>query len=68
MILLSRVVTKLGTLSEVNPRIMESLFVTDLAYLQEFYRQINEQGNAKVKVTCPKCEHEFEAELASPGE
>ena len=68
MILLSRVVTKLGTLSEVNPRIMESLFVTDLAYLQEFYRQINEQGNAKVKVTCPKCEYEFEAELAGPGE
>ena len=68
MILLSRVVTKLGTLSEVNPRIIESLFVTDLAYLQEFYRRINEQGNTKVKVTCPKYEHEFEAELAGPGE
>ncbi len=68
MILLSRVLTKLGTLSEVNPRIIESLFVTDLAYLQEFYRRINEQGNTKVQVTCPECEHEFEAELASPGE
>ncbi len=68
MILLSRVVTKLGTLTDVNPRIIESLFVTDLAYLQEFYRRINEQGNTKIKVTCPKCEHEFEAELAGPGE
>jgi len=68
IILLSRVITKLGSLADVNPRIIESLFVTDLAYLQEFYRRINEQGNTKVKVTCPKCEHQFEAELASPGE
>lgn len=68
IILLSRVITKLGSLPDVNPRIIESLFVADLAYLQEFYRHINEQGNTKVKVICPKCEHQFEAELASPGE
>ena len=68
MILLSRVITKLGDVPDVNPRVMENLFVTDLAYLQEFYRQINEQGNARVKVACPKCEHEFEAELAGSGE
>lgn len=68
MILLSRVINKLGTLPDVNPRIIESLFVTDLAYLQEFYRRINEQGGTKMKVTCSKCEHEFEVELAGPGE
>ena len=68
VILLSRVVTKLGSLSDVNPRIIEGLFVTDLAYLQELYRRVNEQGNSKVKVTCPKCEHQFEAELSGPGE
>jgi hypothetical protein len=67
VILFSRVVTKLGSLTDVNPRIIESLFVTDLSYLQEFYRQINENGNAKVKVSCPKCEHQFETELVSPG-
>jgi hypothetical protein len=67
IVLLSRVVTKLGSLPDVNPRIIEGLFVTDLAYLQEFYRRINEQGNSKVKAVCPKCEHQFEAELAGPG-
>jgi len=67
IILLSRVVAKLGSLPDVNPRVIESLFVTDMAYLQEFYRRINENGTAKVKVICPKCEHQFEAELASPG-
>jgi hypothetical protein len=68
VILLSRVVTKLGSLPDVNPRIIENLFVTDLSYLQDFYRRINEQGNAKIEVTCPKCEQQFEAELAGPGE
>jgi hypothetical protein len=68
MILLSRVVTKLGTLPDINPRIIENLFVTDLAYLQEFYRQINEQGTFRAKVTCPNCEHQFEAELSVSGE
>ena len=68
MILLSRVVTKLGSLSDINPRIMEGLFVTDLSYLQEFYRRINEQGNSRVKAVCPKCENEFEVEIAGPGE
>jgi hypothetical protein len=68
VILLSRVISKLGSLSEVNPRIIESLFVTDLSYLQEFYRHINENGNSRLKMTCPKCEHEFEQELANPGE
>ncbi len=68
IILLSRVVTKLGSLPDVNPRVVESLFVTDLAYLQDFYRRINEQGNSKMKVKCPKCEEQFEVELANPGE
>lgn len=68
VILLSRVITRLGSLPDVNPKIIEGLFVTDLAYLQELYRRINEQGNSKVKVTCPKCEQQFEAELAGPGE
>ncbi len=67
IILLSRVVTKLGSLPDVNPRVIENLFVADLAYLQEFYRRINEQGNSKIKVVCPKCENHFETELASPG-
>ncbi len=67
IILLSRVVTKLGRLTDVNPKVIEGLFVSDLAYLQELYGRINAQGNSKIKVSCPKCEHHFEAEIANPG-
>lgn len=63
IILLSRVVTKLGEITTVNPRVIEELFASDLAYLQEFYTQINGDGTTSIKARCPKCEHEFEVEL-----
>jgi hypothetical protein len=42
VVILSRVITKLGALDEVTPAIVENLFACDLSYLQQFYRQINE--------------------------
>ena len=62
IILLSRVITKLGSMSSVNPSIIESMFSTDLAYLQDFYRRINEEGTAMVSATCPECAHKFEVD------
>ncbi len=59
VILLSRVVTKLGDLRDINPGIVENLFSADLAYLQDLYRRINSAGDTRAKVTCPECEHEF---------
>jgi len=41
VIVLSRVVTELGSVSQVTPKTIESLFVADLAYLQDFYRAVN---------------------------
>jgi len=35
VILLSRVVTKIGSIPAVNPRVIEELFASDLGYLQE---------------------------------
>jgi hypothetical protein len=66
VILLSRVI-KIGDLS-VNPEVIENLFASDLSFLQDFYRRINENGAGKIKTTCPKCEHKFEVEVESPGE
>lgn len=60
VILLSRVVTKLGDLTTVDTKVIERLFTADLAYLQSFYQQINEMDAPKVQTSCPKCEHEFE--------
>ena len=67
IIILSRVITKLGDLASINPRIIENLFASDITYLQEFYSKINGDGIVKVKAVCPKCEHEFEVDI-QPGE
>jgi len=68
IILLSRVITKLGTLEDVNPRIIEGLFVEDLAYLQEFYRRINGGEELMLKRKCPHCGEEVEVGFGPPGE
>ena len=67
IILLSRVVTRLGELEAINPKVIESLYAADLAYLQEFYNRINRNGKASVHASCPKCETEFEVELNAMG-
>jgi len=65
IILLSRVITQLGSLKMINPSIIENLFSSDLAYLQEFYRKINEEGTAQIKATCPACKNEFEVDMGT---
>ena len=65
IILLSRVLVKLGTLRSVTPHIVEEFFSSDLAYLQEFYRKVNEEGTSTIKVSCPACKHEFEVDMGT---
>lgn len=67
VVLLSRVITRLGTLTDVNTGVIERMFSSDLAYLQDFYRHINENGRPVVPATCPACGTQFEAEIAAPG-
>jgi hypothetical protein len=42
VMILSRVITQLGAVDEMTPRVIEQFFACDLNYLQKFYRQINE--------------------------
>jgi hypothetical protein len=67
IILLARVIVKLGTLEYINPKTIEGLFAADLAYLQEFYRRINENGHNRVQTQCPHCEQKFEVEISNLG-
>ncbi len=67
IILLARVITRLGTLDQVTPKMIEGLFAADLAYLQELYNRINISGNARLVVTCPHCEGKFEVEVNDLG-
>jgi hypothetical protein len=68
IILLSRVITRLGDVTHINPKVIEGLFSADLGFLQDFYRRINENGNGHVGVTCPQCDARFEVEMSVPGE
>jgi hypothetical protein len=67
VILLAQVITRLGTLPRVTPETVEQLYAADLAYLQDFYRQINEVEGQQVLVVCPNCGHEFEEEIPLLG-
>lgn len=68
VILLSRVVTKLGGITNITPKTIEGLFSSDLSFLQDFYQRINMNGSAAISAVCPKCEHQFEMESAGQGE
>ena len=68
IILLSRVITRLGSVPDVTPRVVEGLFAADLAYLQALYDRLNDPGGGRLLVACPHCGGEFEVDTGSPGE
>jgi hypothetical protein len=66
IVLLSRVITRLGEVPAINADIVENFFSTDLAFLQEFYRKINEEGGTpKHHVACAKCGNEFDIDMVT---
>ena len=64
VILLSRVVTRLGDVDPITPATIEGLFAADLGFLQDLYRRINQEGHTQAAVTCPSCEHDFVVDVA----
>jgi hypothetical protein len=68
IILLVRVITRLGTVEFINPKVIEGLFAADLAYLQDLYMRINGVGHTRVQTLCPHCQQQFEVELTPLGE
>jgi hypothetical protein len=63
VLLLSRVVTKLGTVPEVTPDVVEGLFAADFDHLQRLYERLNTDGDSVGAVTCPSCATLFEVDL-----
>lgn len=68
VILLSRVVTKLGSLADVHPGVIEGLFASDLSYLQALYQHVNGDGAFSTSAVCPKCDHRFDVRFDDLGE
>jgi hypothetical protein len=69
VILLSRVITELGALGEgeVTPGVVEKLFASDLAFLQDLYRRVNQEGHTRAAVSCPDCGSDFEVDVTGDG-
>ena len=64
VVLLARVIERLGTLSDVHVGIVENMFASDLAFLQDVYRRVNQEGHTRAAMTCPACQHQFTVDVA----
>jgi hypothetical protein len=64
VVLLARVVTRLGTIEDIHAGIIENMFATDVAFLQDLYRRVNQEGHTRAGVTCPSCQHSFAVDVA----
>lgn len=69
VLLLERTVTTLGSVPAVDTFVVENLFASDLAFLQDLYRRINADGHTEVAVSCPHCGNDFAVDVAgdAPG-
>ncbi len=68
LLVLSQVITSLGTLRDVTPATLENCFAVDVAYLQDFYSYINGMDEPDyVSTHCPNCGHHFDVEIPPLG-
>ena len=63
VLLLARVITRIGDVVDVTPELVEGLFAADFDHLQRLYERLNTDGEAVGAVTCPHCAEAFEVDL-----
>jgi hypothetical protein len=64
VLLLARVITRIGTVTDVSPDLVETLYAADFDHLQRLYERINTDGELVGLVSCPDCRREFEVDLS----
>jgi hypothetical protein len=64
VLLLARVVTRIGDQSAITPAVIENLYAADFDHLQRLYERINSDGEPVGRVDCPSCGVEFEVDLS----
>jgi hypothetical protein len=64
VLLLARVVTRIGEVADVTPELIEGLYAADFDHLQRLYERLNTDGEVVGSVTCPECKHPFEVDLS----
>ena len=63
VLLLARTITRIGTVAEITPALVEGLYAADFDHLQKLYERINTDGESVGIVSCPQCSHRFEVDL-----
>ena|SRR5437588_5118722 len=64
VLLLARVVTRVGSVNQIDPALIERLYAADFDHLQRLYERLNTDGEAVGVLSCPDCGHEFEVDLS----
>jgi hypothetical protein len=64
VLLLARVITRLGDVTDVTPELVEGLYAADFDHLQRLYERLNTDGEVVGSVTCPQCANTFEVDLS----
>jgi hypothetical protein len=64
VVLLARTITRIGSVTEITPELVEGLYAADFDHLQRLYERINTDGETVGVVACPSCAHEFEVDLS----
>ena len=64
VVLLARVITRIGTITDIHAGIVDNLFAADLAFLQDLYRRVNTEGHTRAAVSCPSCSHRFAVDVS----
>ncbi|HUA07341.1 MAG TPA: hypothetical protein VMB27_25800 [Solirubrobacteraceae bacterium] len=63
VLLLARTVTRIGSVTDITPGLVEGLFAADFDHLQRIYERVNSDGEAVGVVACPHCAQRFEVDL-----
>lgn len=68
IVILARVITKLGDLAAVDTMVIEKLFAGDIAFLQDMYQRINDIEPPVIESVCPHCGEKVKVPYTFLGE
>ncbi len=64
VVLFSRVIVQLGSLTTITAQVIEGLFASDMAYLEDLYQRLNSPSRVILGVACPNCGNQFQIQVA----
>lgn len=64
VVLFSRVIVQMGSLTPITPQVIEGMFASDMAYLEDLYQRLNSPSRVILGVACPNCGNQFQIQVA----